>query len=717
MIFASLLLIASFAGQGSKAAFAPPLATMHYAPDRTFDLLNVAVDIDVDYDHRGFKGHVINTVSPLRGDLTELGLMAGKNLNITRVTINGIDAQFRRDGEQLSVSTLTPTKKGEKLKIGIDYNAVNTTAEAFGGDGGWHWITPRADNKNHVGFWTQGEPMSNRNWAPTWDYPNDFTTSETRTTVPADWTVVGNGILVSNKLSSDHKRRTFDWRMGLPHATYLLSLVGGPFDIKKDNWEGVDLWYVVPKGEGKYIDDSFAGTKDMLSFYSKIVGVKFAWPKYAQDAMYDFGGGMENVSATTLGEGSLTEKRAGFRLMDSLTSHEMGHQWFGDYVTCKDWGDTWLNEGFATYMQMMYFEHSRGKNGYDREVEDNTRTYLAEARRYERPISTKLYQTPINMFDGTTYSKGGMVLHTLRRWLGDEAFFAGLHLYLTTYAHQPVESCQLRRAMTQASGINCDPFWAQWFDKPGHPVFEYTWKPTAAAGATITVKQIQDTSKGTPIYDMPGKFGFIAADGTVQRYAFHIGKADETFDVPLNIKPVAGVLDPDHDVLRDIPNLPWQDGELLPIFQFAPSCLDRDEAFRRLLKSSPSEDTIRLMVKVFEADNGLIPAFPNLREFGALAKPELRQFWIGQLNHPDFDREAQAVTALGLLPPDAATTQKLRSLVTDQAPIPVVIAAIRVLGKWDLKGNTDVIKKAQTFPSRRDRIKSAANSVLTGTDD
>lgn len=710
MFLTCLFLATMLQGRGAASAFQPPNATLHYAPDRTFDLLNVSVDVDVDYDKRGFTGHVVNTVSPLRSNLTELELMAGPALSITRVTIDGVDAKFRRSRDLLFVSTLSPTKRGEKLKIGVDYNSLH--AQGNGG-GGWHWIMPNSTDKYHVGFWTQGETSGNREWVPTWDYPNDLATSETRTTVPADWTVIGNGVLVSDRLSSDHKRRTFDWRMDLPHATYLLSLCGGPFDIKRDKWEGVDLLYVVPKGEGKYIDDSFGGTKDMLSFYSKITGVKFAWPKYAQDAMYDFGGGMENVSATTLGERSLTEARLGYRLMDSLNSHEMGHQWFGDFVTCKDWGDIWLNESFATYMQMMYFEHSRGKNGLDREIENNTRAYINESRRYMRPISTKLYANADAMFDEHTYPKGGVVLHMLRRQLGDEAFFAGLHLYLTTHAHTPVQSSQLCRSMTEASGINCEPFWAQWIDKPGHPVFEYSWTPTPS-GASISVKQIQDTKNGTPIYDMPGKFAFIAPDGSVTRVPFHISKAEETYEFPLSFKPVAGIFDPDHDCLREIPKLPWGESELLPIFQYAPSCIEREEAYRRLMAAQLDEATIRLMAKVFEADNDLNPAFANLTAFGELKRPELRAFWIGQLNHPNFQREAQAVSALGLLPADPGTTERLRALINDKAPIPVVVAALRALASWDAKANMDVIKKAETIPSKGDRIKTLATDLAGG---
>ena len=148
-----------------------------------------------------------------------------------------------------------------------------------------------ARTPNREGFWTQGEAEFNSEWVPTWDYPNDMTTSETIVTVPAAWTVISNGELVKNTLSADKKRRTFDWRLTQPHATYLVSLAGGPFDVKLSTWHGVTLRYVVPKGKGRLIDDSFGDTPDMLSFYSDLLGVKYAWPQYAQSTMFDFGGG------------------------------------------------------------------------------------------------------------------------------------------------------------------------------------------------------------------------------------------------------------------------------------------------------------------------------------------------------------------------------------------------------------------------------------------
>src|SRR5207244_10853936 len=142
---------------------------------------------------------------------------------------------------------------------------------------------------------------------------------------------------------------------------------------------------------------------------SQITGVKYPYTKYSQAFVEDFGGGMENNSATTQIEEMIHDDR---ELLDndseSLQSHELAHQWFGDTVTCKDWGQIWLNESFATFMQEIYFEHSRGADAYSREIDSNTRGYVAEGLRYKRPLATNLYSEPGAMFNQHTYPKGGV---------------------------------------------------------------------------------------------------------------------------------------------------------------------------------------------------------------------------------------------------------------------------------------------------------------------
>lgn len=701
--------------------FAPPRARLHYAPDRTCDLIHVAVEVDVNWEGRSIAGKTVNTMSPLRDGVEEIMIHAGPQLDIQGVKLDGRTVPFKHEGRELWVTT-GKLAKGKPVKIETTYQSKSDGQRPFGSTGnGWHWIRTSEADPNRVGFWVQGWSEHNSEWAPTWDYSNDLVTSEVKCTVPEEWDVIGHGSLVSQRLSADKKRETFQWKLDQPHATYLMTIVGGPFDIKKDRWEGIDLWYVVPRGSGYLIDDSFSDTKAMLSFFSKVLGVKYPWAKYAQNAMYDFGGGMENVTSTTLGEGSLTEARDGFMRMSSLNSHELAHQWFGDLVTCKDWGDVWLNESFATFFQVLWFEHSQGDAAYQWGIEDDMQSYFGEARRYKRPISTKMYPNADSMLDSHSYPKGAVVLHTLRKQLGDAAFFAGLNRYLTLWKHTPVESAQLRRAMTEATGIEMEPFWAQWIEKPGHPVIEYDWAwrgegPDASAGTLIlTVKQLQDTSNGTPIYDISVKVGFFT-NGTWNVAPIRITRAEETFEIKVGPRPQAVIFDLHHEFLREIPRLNWKPEEWATILQHAPNAVDRQAALELLLAGSPTDADIRLAVEQVRMDTDREqPVFRNLNVLANTAKPELREFWLSQLDHPNMDRQAAAVRGLGRLPVESATTARLRSLVNERAPIPVVLNAIAALSAWDAAGNKDVFEKAKTIKDRRGRIARAAERALAGT--
>ena len=694
--------------------FAPPAATIHYAPDRTCDLQHVSVTLDVDYPTRTYTGHAVNTFVALRSGLTEIVMNAGPVVTLGKVTVDGVTVTPRRDGRRLIVP-VPSTKRGKTIVVALDYSASNTKGRPFGGTaggGGFHWIEKRDGGPDtRVGFWTQGETESNSDWVPTWDYPNDMATYDETYTVPADWTAIGNGRLVKETKSADGKRKTFVWKQELPHSTYLMTAVGGPFDVKKDSWQGVPLLYVVPKGQGKYIDDSFGDTPDMLSFYSKTFGYKYPWAKYAQNAMYDFGGGMENVSATTLGEGSLTEARAGFRGMASLNSHELGHQWFGDTVTCQDWGDIFNNESFATLLQMLYFEHSRGLNAYLWEVEGNQRAYLAEARRYQRPIITNLYANGDVMFDSHTYPKGGDVLHTLRRYMGDEAFFAGLGLYLNTYQHTPVQAAQLERSLEMASGLNVEWFFDQWFRKPGHPVIAYDWKQDGA-NVVVTIKQTQSTANGTPIYRVPNATLGVISGGRLARVPFVLDGAEQTVTVPASSVD-AVVLDPDHDFLRVATRVtPTTEAENIAILDLVSDPAQRTAAMLTLLPS-PSAQSVAHIVSAAAADRDVNPAFQSLRPLADLKKPELRAFWLDELQKGrNAQRKAGAVYALAQLPADPATVQALRATINDKEYIPVVVASVNALAAWDKTANRDVFEKATKIEDRRGQIARAAKAAI-----
>ena len=624
----------------------------------------------------------------------------GRGLTVTSASVGGQSVPFATERGFIVLTLPKALAKGQPVLARIAYNGGSVQGAGFGqGTGGFHWMSPTEQQPNKIGFWTQGETIGNRDWAVTWDYPNDMTTTETITTVPADWTVVGNGAPVTDTVTKG--RRTSHWKMVQPHATYLLSLVAGPFDVKKDKWRDVPLWYVVPKGQGDKIDASFGDTPDMLEFFSNITGVKYAWPKYAQNAMYDFGGGMENVSATTLGSGALTDFRSGFRNMASLNSHELAHQWFGDLVTCKDWGEAWLNESFATFFEVLYMEHSRGKSIYDREIDGNMRTYFAEARRYKRPISTNLYSNSDAMFDSHTYPKGGAVLHTLRRWLGDESFFAGLKKYLTDNRHQPVEWENLCRAMTDSSGTNCEPFFQQWILKPGHPVIEYSWTyDDAAKEVVVSVKQTQDTSDGTPIYTIPTKVGILS--NGLRREPVTLSGAEQNLRIKVASKPDAVLLDPDHDFLRELKHEFAKD-EHLAILKYAPVGLDQTVAAQALLAEGASEASVKAIAELATKDKERFPALPSLDGLGRLDREDLRGLWRGLLGHLSDARRGDAIRALGRLKRDPADAKALIALLSEKETYANCSMIASTLEAWDDKAYATEIAKARKLGVRPQR--------------
>ena len=674
--------------------FAAPQAKIQYAPDRDYDLQRLALDLNVDYAKLAFQATVTNTLAPLCEGLTTITFHCGPNLNVETCEIDGNKAAFTRDGDRLKISAPQALARAKAVRVLVRYTASGEKIDGF------HWVKPTRAEPQRVGFWTSGQPDHNRGWIPTWDYPNDFVTTETRTTVPADWYVFGNGALKSDTLNTENKTRTFHWQMEQPHATYLLSLAAGPFDIKTAEWRGVPLTYAVTKGKGHLIDNTFDETPEMLSFYSDLLGVKYPWPKYAQIAMPDFGGGLENVSATLFGDGFLADKRRGIRTSSGVVAHELVHQWFGDLVTYKHWGELWLGEGFAIFFgQGLYAEHWRGKPDYDHQIEGLSQGYFSESRRYRRPLSTNFYRDFGAMFDSHSYSKGGVILHTLRRYLGDQAFFQGINHYLTERRNTPVDSHDLCDAMTEGTGVNLEPFFDQWVFKPGHPVLDYAWTwDDAKKEVVLTVKQTQDTKDGTPIYDLNVSVGLISA-GRVTREKSKIDRAEQTTRIVTSGKPDAVLLDPDHDFLREIPTLHWAPEELLHILKFAPNAVDRQEAMKRMLEGTPSDAAVKAVAEAVRADNGKFPVFRSLERLVDLKRDDLRPLFREQITHPAIGRRPYGILGLSKLPKDQADIQALRGLVSDQEPFVVVRTAVQTLKGLDAPGNRDIFKKAiQVMP-------------------
>ena len=484
------------------------LPPAHYVRSRDFDMQHIALNLKFDWEKEQALGTATITLAPLTPDFQTVNLDAGA-MNINAVRLGGKDLKFSYDepNSNLSISLDRVYKIGEAVTLTIDYRTKGVVVGntlGFGGGGGLKFIKPNADNPNRRRqIWSQGETDYNRFWFPSYDSPNDFRTTELTATIEKPMFVVSNGKLMSRKDNRDGTE-TFYWKMDTPYANYLTSIVVGEYAEIKGSYDGIPVSTYLFPNEAKDGAASVKKLPDMVKFFSEKLGVKYPYVKYAQTMAEGFNGGMENISATTMTPTMIHDERT---LLDfdseSLQAHELAHQWFGNYVTCREWSEIWLNESFATYMQAIWDESTRGREYFlYANVRGNQQQYYQTWNQgLRRPIVTKYYTNPDALFDTYAYPRGGAVLHMLRKHLGDEMFFKSLNYYLTKNANKPVQTEQLRIAIEETTGQSMDWFFDQWLYKMGHPVFEVTQNYDAAAKKlTLNVKQ---TQKVDPLNQYP----------------------------------------------------------------------------------------------------------------------------------------------------------------------------------------------------------------------
>ena len=523
------------------------LPPVHYVRSRDYDMRHSALNLKFDWDKEQAYGTATITLAPLVPDLKIVSLDAGLMVINSVKLANGsvLQHQYDENESRLSINLDKIYPVGEPVTFIIDYRTkgeIVPNTLGFGGGGGLKFIKPTADKPNsRRQIWTQGETDYNRYWFPSYDSPNDFRTSEMTATVEKPLFVVSNGKLIERKDNGDGTE-TFYWKMDTPYANYLTSLVVGEYAEVKGEYQGIPVSTYLFPNELKDGAVSVKNLPAMVRFFSEKTGVKYPYVKYAQTMAEDFGGGMENITATTMTPNMIHDER---ELLDidseSLQSHELAHQWFGDYVTTREWSDIWLNESFATYFQALWDENSKGKDYFlYSDVRSNQQAALQTWNQGQRrPIVTKHYTNADALFDTYAYPRGGAVLHMLRKHLGDELFFKSLKHYLTKNANQPVQTEQLRIAIEETTGQSMDWFFDQWLYKMGHPIFEVTQKyDDAAKKLTLTVKQTQkiDPLNEYPQVEFFQTFADVEIDNQIKRVWIE-PKAENIFTFDAAAKP------------------------------------------------------------------------------------------------------------------------------------------------------------------------------------
>ncbi len=544
-------------------------APVYALPQRTCELQHLVLTLAIDEPKRRVSGTARLTLRayPAAGGLREVALDAaeldvrsvrlvdgarGKAAGNKRGAARGTSLAFTTEPQFLRVTLDRAYAADETFTLEIAYSATPRK--------GLFFIQPDAQYPTRPWqVWSQGQSEDNHYWFPCLDGPDTKITSEMHVTVAAGRQALSNGTLVKTERNKAAKTTTYHWIQREPHPSYLVMLAVGDYSVREEKAGRVPLVFYEYKDKPRESKRFFAKTGAMVKHFSSLFGVAFPWEKYGQVLLHDFTfGGMENTSATTMTDRALLDARALADLdMDGLVAHELGHQWWGDLVTCRSWGDGWLNEGFATYTERLWAEHDGGEDtAAELALEERNQYMRQDAKEYRRPLATTRYRLGHDLFDRHLYEKGGMVLHMLRHVLGDEGFFASLTHYAERHAFRHVETHDLEAAVREATGQSLGWFFEQWVRKAGFPELKVTRAWDASRGVlTLTVEQTQEMKDETPLFRIPLDVEIETGGrsrATTQSLRLWVEKAHETFHVPLSAAPTRVAIDPAEVVLKTL---------------------------------------------------------------------------------------------------------------------------------------------------------------------
>ena len=690
-----LVLAIVVVGAGVAAAGDEP-----YARSREYDLQNTRLEMRFDTAKRKVIGTVTHTLAPLREGVKQIEFDS-VDLTIASVVVGGKPVRFETAQGKLRVELPAAAKAGQAMNVQIKYEGQPRQ--------GMYFILP---DKNYptrpIQIWSQGESLETRSFVPIYDYPNDLTTSETVITVPKTWTTLSNGRLMSVKDTADGMK-TWTWRQGQRHATYLISVVAGEFDETKDTWRNIPVTYYVPRGRAERIPPTFDHTKAMLDYFSEKFGVLYPWDKYAQIAVEEHFGGMEHTSATTLAAGSLVNPKLAPEYhdpADDLVAHELAHQWFGDLVTCKDWGEMWLNEGFASYAEELWDEKQYGKEMVEFDIWQRRNQWLQGQRAYPLPLVNRGFKDISETF-ANVYGKAAVVIHMLRQELGDEDFFRGLKHYLEKNRHQNVTAADLASSIEEATGKNVDLFFDQWVYGAGAPKFEVSTSYDAAAKQLkMDVKQMQKVEGKVGLFNVPVEVEVTTAAGR-KSYPIQVSQASQSFTFPAESKPLMVLFDKGNKVLKAI-EFPRSADELIYQLKNAEHVADRLDAARALGDPKLGDAGVTALGDAVRTDKFRGVRSEAVRSLGKIGGAAAQKQITTALADTEPAVRQLAVQQMGSFKEDPSVPAQLEKIYQEEKTYRVRAAALGALAQQKATGAFDVLKAAAATESPDDTLRAAA---------
>lgn len=526
-----------------------PKAPEMPAPERirTYDVQHIKINVSFDWNKKKVTGEVETKILPLTDNFREFEVDAvGFSISSVRDERSS-DLKFDYDGEKIRIDPGKNYSRSDTIIYKVNYTCQPQR--------GLYFIYPTDLNPSMpFQIWTHGGQEDNRYWIPVYDYPNDKTTFEVNVTVDEKFKTISNGYLENSKMLSGSNQRQDHWVMDKPNSTYLIMLAAGEFEITKDRHNTLPVHFYTDRNILKSESDyTFRNTPEMIKVFERRFGYKYPWKKYAQVVVENFlYGGMENTSATILNRNIIYNREVEKDYSsEALISHELGHQWLGDLVTCSNWSELWLNESFGEYSTSLWKEHYFGKDEYDYEIYINGEKSLqAEITKGRYPV-----WAGYGSVDENIYEKGSVILNTFRYVLGDTVFFRSIENLLKEYEYRNIVTDDLLKVINKTySSLNkskADFKWIfdQWIRKAGYPEFRVSHSyDENTKQLTLNVKQVQPVDTLTPVFKTP--VDIRLKDSSRDRIErIEINDKDETFYFNMSSKPELAVFDYGNKIL------------------------------------------------------------------------------------------------------------------------------------------------------------------------
>jgi aminopeptidase N len=400
----------------------------------------------------------------------------GKGMIIDSVLCSEGPVEWIHKENKIIINPSIPFRSGVTGKITIIYHGIP-------GDG----LIISNNKFGRRTFFSDHWPDRASNYLPCIDHPYDKATVEFKIIAPEHYVVVANGYLVEESHAAAGYKLT-RWREDVPIPVKVMAFGAADFDLQLAGLPlNIPVWtYVFTRNREAGFYDYSVAVKP-ITFFSNLIG-PYPFEKLANVQSKTIFGGLENAGCVFYSENSVTGKGRA----ESLLAHEIAHQWFGNSVTESDWHDIWLSEGFATYLEAVYEEHTYGEDKFHEVMKSARERVLRQFIRSPGAVIDTTITDLMKLLSAYTYQKGAWILHMLRHELGEEKFWKGIRMFYERYKGLNAKTGDFINVMEEVSGKNLGSFFTQWLYLKGEPDLKITAQPSRKKGDTdIIIEQKQ----------------------------------------------------------------------------------------------------------------------------------------------------------------------------------------------------------------------------------